>query len=1075
MPQNNNLPPQTNPLKQKSSTETEPSVVDNSTQKPALQDNKVKRVKETNKKLKTSLVANNQSNVVQPFIPNQVHAIEETQVTADESVTPFVEPHVTVEEPFVADLTEEQKIAIEETQVTADESVTPFVEPQVTLEDLKSSVNELNVAAGESEVEFVTSLKESKLSLEKTAGSHEELSSVLESQFHVDDSAVHLKENNYLLDNLIDNIQKHIYNEVENESRSKAEHIDDIQYNVSIPLIDEVSIVLNNIESEIAEIHTEPSRTEIKESISVQVLNDEKNVQKKSKKRVQFNLAEEEETNVVEAESLKDEIITGEEMFVPETTSIDEDMILQDDVFEKSEIEILNISSLADENILIDATSKLLQSIENNIKDELISSVENLSSISDSVTSIEFTSCENNATEEKEIDISSALMSIIDEIQPKVELKSTVLIEKENKDFEKTEKIQIQDIESAFDIHNIPVDTVKQDGEKQLQDTFDIVSISSVEEKRDSSFEDLKDENEIKVTDEIVNIVMASKIESINPLFKEEKMPIFTQFLNDAEFKVNDNIHLDCFVTGAPPIDVKWYKNDSSIPATDRNIEIYRELGVCSLEIISAKVNDQGSYSCIATNELGDNKTCCVLKYVEIEEAHFIEKLKDQEVEIDLEVYLDCSVIGITNTGTITWSFNNELIPHSNEKVEIFQESGICSLQIRKMLKELQGVYTCSLVDSNDKVICKTNCLITCKSRIETEKIAEKSFIVLPEFVNELNPKTSVHENETLSLICRLNDDCEPKPIVKWFHNGQNVENMNFDEFQINIKYTAKTGECRLILNGCSKSLSGVFSCAACDQNSNIIAVTESRVKIFLENEEMIETPYESSDEDYKGIPPLFLQIPESLELEESENVELKCQVMGAPLPYIKWYHTKKLDGDSELNEFNDDYISFNPETGIAILEIKNISKDKHEGVYIVRAENIAGNITQICHLKINPKTYPILDKSKEHGPKFLVELPEKIKAMDGDHVNFVCVCSGNPEPEISWLRDTKQSNDFGPLNINNDLKINYDPLTGKSSMQIIDLFPQDTGVYLCRAKNKHGIAETFSKLDVERKCKFCR
>lgn len=896
------------------------------------------------------------------------------------------------------------------------------------------------------------------------------------------------------LGNLIENIQKNLVEDAalpveiesknESEEEREAEALNNIQ--VSIPLIEDMVKILNNIENDISEKEAQPDeqtittveginevKTEIEKSDLQETVDKQSEKKSKKSKHVKFNLDEAQEIKIAEAEALFDDRVSDEEIVVDGEMEkpIEEDFAMQDDVFESSYVleNLEEENSKVDDIKFLDEASKLLENIENNIKNDLLSSVENLSaSISDSVASLEFISNENAGSEDKNADVNVALLSIIQDIQPTLVSKPDDIV-KVDEDFMISERTRTDEIEAAFDIENIPAEIEKQVDENQIQDTYDIVSISSVEGKRESSFDELKDENESKSNDEIVNIVIATNLEVTEDALSDEKLPIFTQKLNNAVFKVGDNIHLDCFVTGAKPIDVKWYKNDASISNTDKNIEIYRELGVCSLEIASAKISDQGAYACIATNEFGENKTIGILECAVMDEdIHFIETLKDQEVEENSEVYLDCSVHGYKNNLSINWFFNDLQIANLNEQIEILQEAGICSLQIRSMRNELEGIYKCTVNDSNNEIIDETKCHIRCKvSTMQTEKI--RSFSRLPEFVNDLNGKTIVREGETLSLVCRLNDDCEPKPLVQWFQNRQNVEDCNFKSLQ--MKYTPKTGECRLVIDDCTKDCSGDFLCAACDDNFNVIAVTSSKVRVFAKDEEIVESADESADEEYKGIPPLFLQIPESLDLEEGENVEFKCQVMGEPLPNIKWYHTKQLDGDSELNELNDESFKFNPETGIVILEIRNIRRDSHEGVYIVRAENLAGSLTQICHLKINEKRYPILDKASEHAPKFLVNLPERMTAMDGDHVSFVCICSGNPEPEILWLRDTKQANTFGPLNINNDVKINYDPLTGKCSMQIVDLFPQDTGVYLCRAKNKHGIAETHSQLNVE--CKF--
>lgn len=552
---------------------------------------------------------------------------------------------------------------------------------------------------------------------------------------------------------------------------------------------------------------------------------------------------------------------------------------------------------------------------------------------------------------------------------------------------------------------------------------------------------------------------------------KAKKVPKFTQFLNNSSFKKGDNIHLDCLVQSSIGFEVAWYKDNSPIQKSTKNIGIYRELGVCSLEIVSARSKDQGIYRCIASNQYGKDETSCQLTFLEEKalKANFKEQLRDQEVAIGEEVFLDCTVESLSSSDQIDWYFNDHPIM-TGDDIDIFQEAGICSLQIRKMQNNLQGVYTCIVRNNDGNVFDETRCKISAVTLLKISPNAKSYFNEYPQFVNELNNRVYIRENESLNLLCRLNDDCDPKPLIEWFIDGQNTDSLNINK--ITKKYVPKTGECRLIIDECSKANSGTYSCVAIVAGSSeIAALTSAKVKILAETENESESEPEVSDtEGAKGIAPFFLQFPQDQECEEGENIDIKAQIMGAPLPDLTWYYTKDLDGNEELTPVDDSLSRYDRETGILVLQIKNANKQEHSGYYLLRAENQAGYVTHVCRLTLKSRKYPELDKSIEHAPKFVISLPESIEIMDGQEANFVCVCSALPEPEIVWLRDFNNSNNFGPLNITNDVKISYDPVNGKCCLKITDVYPQDTGKYKCIAKNKYGIAETVSKLTVERK-----
>ena len=574
-------------------------------------------------------------------------------------------------------------------------------------------------------------------------------------------------------------------------------------------------------------------------------------------------------------------------------------------------------------------------------------------------------------------------------------------------------------------------------------------------------------------------------------LDKESHPPVFTQTLTNQEYVESENVHLDCFVEGQQPILIRWYQNDKLIqPSLDKNVEIYRELGVCSMEIISATKTYQGEYKCTASNEYGNDTTNCVLKYKETskrskleegDELEFIEPLKDQVVELKSEVFLDCCVKNIRKTDSIEWYFNHFLIQQSmDNNIEIFSELGVCSLQIRRMRPNLQGFYSCKVRDVEGFIVAETGCYLTLEEPpviISLTKDLSKLtyFSVLPLFVNELNSVTNLKEGERMSLLCRINDDCEPKPVILWFKDGKNIT----EDKGYTITYVPKTGECRLVVEKCSKMLNqGSYVCTAAVPGylNDFIAKTNTKVRISVHED----SPSDSSSDEKssivdqlsRGIAPMFLQSLEDAELEEGDDLELKCQIMGAPIPDITCYFTKDITEKTGIKKIRSEHVNYNFETGICRINLRGVGKTANEGFYMVKAINDAGSLTTVCNVKINFKSYPVLSLDEECAPRFLVELMPEIKVMDGQEVCLTCVCGASPEPEIRWLRSSYENLDeFVPVTFTNDVKSTFDKSTGKCMLKITDTYPQDSGVFVCVASNIHGQATTRSHLFVE--CKY--
>jgi len=93
--------------------------------------------------------------------------------------------------------------------------------------------------------------------------------------------------------------------------------------------------------------------------------------------------------------------------------------------------------------------------------------------------------------------------------------------------------------------------------------------------------------------------------------------------------------------------------------------------------------------------------------------------------------------------------------------------------------------------------------------------------------------------------------------------------------------------------------------------------------------------------------------------------------------------------------------------------------------------------------------------------PVFVWELQSQ-KVMDGDETRFVGKVRGIPMPEVTWYHDGKVVYD------NPDFRTSYNKETGEVVLFIVEVFPQDTGVYECVAVNRYGRASTQAQLAVE-------
>lgn len=93
------------------------------------------------------------------------------------------------------------------------------------------------------------------------------------------------------------------------------------------------------------------------------------------------------------------------------------------------------------------------------------------------------------------------------------------------------------------------------------------------------------------------------------------------------------------------------------------------------------------------------------------------------------------------------------------------------------------------------------------------------------------------------------------------------------------------------------------------------------------------------------------------------------------------------------------------------------------------------------------------------HPPKFTKELKDVI-ASDGEPLQLNCHVSGDPLPQIVWTKNGKK------LTSSDVIDIKYK--SGIASLRINELFPEDSGSYVCTAKNSMGETSTLCNLDVK-------
>ncbi|WAR10974.1 TITIN-like protein [Mya arenaria] len=205
---------------------------------------------------------------------------------------------------------------------------------------------------------------------------------------------------------------------------------------------------------------------------------------------------------------------------------------------------------------------------------------------------------------------------------------------------------------------------------------------------------------------------------------------------------------------------------------------------------------------------------------------------------------------------------------------------------------------------------------------------------------------------------------------------------------------------------------------------------------------------------------PMFTFMPMDLTKKEGEDATFTCKIDGNPQPNIKWQ--RDLRDISDGNRYN---ISVDSEGNIELTIRKVTSGD--EGLYYCLAQSSAGRTKCSASLRV---IYRAGRSSLETArrvpagdpPKFKIKLPKIVELEEGDRLRLEARADGKPEPNVTWHR--------GTFDLSHDMRFRISTYQSKDVLELRDTMVGDSGEYIARATNVHGVVETKCVVKVKRR-----
>ncbi|XP_028442537.1 hemicentin-1 isoform X3 [Perca flavescens] len=451
---------------------------------------------------------------------------------------------------------------------------------------------------------------------------------------------------------------------------------------------------------------------------------------------------------------------------------------------------------------------------------------------------------------------------------------------------------------------------------------------------------------------------------------------------------------LVCEVQSYPPALITWLKDGTPFDSS-RNVRVLP--GGRTLQILNAKEEDAGRYTCVATNEAGEK-----LKHYEVKvyvppqiNKNDIpgEGLSSKEVKIKVNstLTLECSAQAFP-TPALQWYKDGKIL-RADDHLSITANGRI--VQIKHAQVSDTGRYTC----------------VATNIAGEDEKDFDVNIQVPPHFnrpggVGDSTSSTGlggdvrdVILNNPISLYCETN--AVPPPTLTWFKDGHLLTS--------NDKVLILPGGRVLQIPRSQAEDSGRYTCVAVNEAGEDSIQYDVRV--------LLPPTIRGTDSD----------LPDEVTVLVNKTTQLECDVDGNPAPKITWFKDSQSVGSDGPHRI----LSNGRTLQLLAAQVSDT------GRYVCVADNVAGSAEKSFNLNV-------------HVPPTIIGLsPETVTAVVNNFVSLSCEATGFPPPTLRWL------NDRGPIQPNANALI----MPGGRTLQILKAKVSDGGKYRCVAMNAAGEA----------------
>ncbi|XP_056269002.1 immunoglobulin superfamily DCC subclass member 3 [Pseudoliparis swirei] len=362
----------------------------------------------------------------------------------------------------------------------------------------------------------------------------------------------------------------------------------------------------------------------------------------------------------------------------------------------------------------------------------------------------------------------------------------------------------------------------------------------------------------------------------------------------------------------------------------------------------------------------------------------------------DQPLMLHCQVDGIPPI-TTQWRHNGLPLTQDEQHVAFINGSLLIAhfQKTKSHGSSDEGDYECVAQNLFGLVVSR-------KARIQAATMAD--FHVQPESVH-------AEESGVARFQCQIHG--LPLPVISWEKDSRPVDTQD-------DRYTLlPTGV--LQITGVREEDSGKFCCVA-HNSAGVKHSTEALLTVSV-----------SQSSVYKE--PMIVVGPENLTLTVHQTAILECVATGYPRPIVSW---SRLDGRPIGVE------------GIQVLGTGNLMISdvgvRHSGVYVCAANKPGTRVRRTAQGRLVVQ-----------APAEFVQAPQSISRPVGTNAVFTCQAEGEPEPQLTWLKNGQILEPWGHVKLRNN----------NSTLTIYGVSQDDEAIYQCIAENSAGSTQASARLTV--------